>query len=452
MKNNVFNLIIRFSFFSILYCLLTSENIFGILQILFLSFICISIIKIINKKNNAARYLAFSSLILILPLWLPASDFKESLLPSGYQYISISLISSLIYMVFSIDKEAGRNSFESFLITATATLAPTSYISGPSATYKELSNKQAFKFGIPQINNLGTTNIILLISGFFRLSVGYFLTTLDVNQIIQGFTLLNLLNIKSFVLIIILGFYNFWKYYLLFSGASEICKSVLCSIGINVIDNFNNPESSVFYHQIWSRWHLNITERVQNYLYTPITLYGLRTFSNFNKFLKYIAIEALPIITLFSILAIWHGGKPRDFLYGFVSTILTIISRSISKNNYLNTLLDKFKIFKQIFRFINLSIFGICFFIYDFISSNSSYSVLTDFKFSLVLPYIFSSILIYIYFLYKIHNQEEIKNNGITKTKPNSYFISLEIIAIIFINIYLLPGNEVGSNFIYFAN
>ena len=72
------------------------------------------------------------------------------------------------------------------------------------------------------------------------------------------------------------GFYYFWKYYLLFSGASELCKAFLSTIGINVIDNFKKAELSVFYHDIWGTWHLNITDRVRQYLYTPITLFALR--------------------------------------------------------------------------------------------------------------------------------------------------------------------------------
>ena len=92
------------------------------------------------------------------------------------------------------------------------------------------------------------------------------------------FSIFNIENINlfnNFFISLLFGFYNFWKFYLLFDGASEMCKAFLSTIGINVMDNFNAPYLATFYNEIWSRWHLNITDRVRNYLFTPISLFCL---------------------------------------------------------------------------------------------------------------------------------------------------------------------------------
>ena len=49
------------------------------------------------------------------------------------------------------------------------------------------------------------------------------------------------------------------------------------------IDNFKNPEIAVFYHEIWAKWHLNITQRIKDFLYTPLTLFAFRNFNLTNN-------------------------------------------------------------------------------------------------------------------------------------------------------------------------
>ena len=71
------------------------------------------------------------------------------------------------------------------------------------------------------------------------------------------------------------GFFNFWRYYLLFSGASDLTKSILSVFDIKVIDNFKNPELAIFYQEIWGKWHLNITQRIREFL-NSLTLFILR--------------------------------------------------------------------------------------------------------------------------------------------------------------------------------
>ena len=79
----------------------------------------------------------------------------------------------------------------------------------------------------------------------------------------------------------------------------------LSIFNIEVIDNFNNPETSIFYHEIWNKWHLNITQRIRDFLYTPLTLFALRNFSYLNGFPKFIVIEGIPVGILFFILSLW---------------------------------------------------------------------------------------------------------------------------------------------------
>lgn len=439
-----FKLIARYLFFALLYLLITQESITKAILVFVITSTSIFLAKNFNSQNDG-RFLALISSLLILPLALPI-ELRQEYLPAGYQYISISLIASIIYITLNREKSKNLNTLETILLASTATLAPTTYLAGPSATIVDLKQSTNYINKLPRINS---TSVQLCASGFFRISVGYLLTSAELNPVIINNYILNNHNL---LFIIGYGFYSFWKYYLLFSGASDMCKGLLSTIGINVIDNFNNPELSLFYHDIWGRWHLNITDRVRNYLFTPITLFCLRKFSKFNSLFKFILIETLPIVALFTILAIWHGGRPKDFLFGFISTILTITSRYLGKQFWLRSFLSKSKTFSELFRISSIILFGLTLYIYDFNNYTQPININLDISIFYFLPSLIISIIIYIYLRYKITTLKAQKREGkILKNIP-IYLIILELITAIIIQLYFLPQAIIENDFIYFAN
>ena len=430
-------------FFFLLYFLITKESLVTFFILLTLTILVFIFSNQIKNKKQKGLYLGFISLILILPLSL-----KFNFLPTGYQYISISLIGSILYLNLDKSRIRNLNTFETISLICTSCLAPTSYLSGPSATIKEIfDNKNNFQL-LPTLKSIKTESIYLAISGFFRITLGYFLLSkaAQINDL-YPFNNTNIYFIFSFI---IFGFYYFWKYYLLFSGASELCKALLSTIGINVIDNFKKAELSVFYHDIWSTWHLNITDRVRQYLYTPITLFALRKSTKFNKFTKFIIVEGLPVISLFLILGIWHGGRPKDFLFGSVSTVLVLISRSLSRKKLIKSLLEKNYLFLEIFRILNLIIFGTVLSIYELPFINNSenlqnFSINKNISFLLLF-------LIYLYYRFKSFNFKIKEEGKGTLIFNKGFFGIFELASAIIIQIFFINIETIGSDFLYFAN
>ena len=283
-KINYFNESIRIIFFAFIYSLITKADLFDLLSIFFLASTAIIISRNYIDKKNKGKILSIITFFLLIPLGLPM-NIKLIILPPGYQYICISLIASILFFTIR-EKEIKNISISNLiLLSTTATLAPATYISGPSASIRELEHSKVKKNGIPDIKSIRNFDLSLAISGFFRITTGYLLSSTNFEFKIYNLNSADILNI--FFTLFIFGFFSFWKYYLLFSGASELCKSLLSIIGIDLIDNFKSPEDSIFYHDIWSRWHLNITDRIRNYLFTPITLFALRRFSLFSKTIQF---------------------------------------------------------------------------------------------------------------------------------------------------------------------
>ena len=442
LRNNIVYLP-KLIFFFFLYFLITKESLLTFFILLTLTIIVFIFSHQIQNKKQKGIYLGLFSFILILPLSL-----KSNFLPTGYQYISISLIGSILYLNLDKSRIRNLNSFQTISFICTSFLAPTTYLSGPSATIKEIfDNKNNFQL-LPNLKSISKESIYLAISGFFRITLGYFLLSkaAQINYLYP----LNNTNIYSIFSFITFGFYYFWKYYLLFSGASELCKALLSTIGINVIDNFKKAELSVFYHDIWTTWHLNITDRVRQYLYTPLTLFALRKSDNFNKFTKFIIVEGLPVISLFLILGIWHGGRPKDFLFGCLSTVLVLISRTLSRNKLIRSLLIKNNLFLEIFRILNLIIFGTVLSIYEMPFINNSEN-LQNFSVNKNI-FFFLLFLIYLYYRFKNFNfriEEEAKGKMFFKKE---FFGIFELSCAIIIQIFFINVETIRSDFLYFAN
>tara|TARA_B100000242_G_scaffold294000_1_gene274125 strand:- start:1027 stop:2388 length:1362 start_codon:yes stop_codon:yes gene_type:complete len=441
---------LRIIIFIILYFFITSANLIHLILISLISFFSVWLTCYFKNKKRFYIYLSLISSFILLPLILP-NTFRNYL-PPGYQYICISLIASNLFIAFN-NKFKNDNFFATYLSNFTAVLTPFTYLAGPSATIEEVSKKEVDPIGLPDVNSIKNGKIKLAISGFLKLSLGSFLSTMsgNIENNIFNFNFLNSYN--SIFFIILFGFYNFWKYFLLFDGASELCKAFLSTIGINVIDNFNSPYLAIFYHEIWSRWHLNITDRVRNYLYMPLSLFCLRRFSKFNKIIQIMSIELLPAGILFFIIGIWHGGKKIDFIFALVSLIFTILSGLISKNNYIKKAIKKSNLFKQLVRYFSISLFGLALGIYTikFDSSDiteNSISILNQF-----LPYLLTCILTTLYFNFKSNKLflPQIKEILFSNSFLNIFTLFSEFLIALFLQYkYVLPFDS-SAEFMYFA-
>ena len=437
---------INFVLFYFLYWLITNANLFDFISLIILSFIVATLTKYLLRNFSIGLKLLLMVGLIIFPLMLQG-NYKIILLPVGYQYISISLISSLIFI--ETKKKSIISQLSLFQLSrdlCNAALCPFTYIAGPSASLEEIKIEENYKASKYKNFNLGALE--KSIEGFLKVILGNYLASLDN---IFNYDLISQENFFPLKIIYFLtfGFYNFWKYFLLFAGASELCEAFLMVIRIKVIKNFNQPYLTTFYHEIWSRWHLNITDRIRENLFTPITLISLRKFSNLNPIISFILIEGFPALTLFALIAVWHGGKEIDMIFAVISIVLTIMSRLISRNSKLNNILKKNYFIKEFISFISISVFGLALSIYSLnvkqeIILYRSLEIKTNF---LILIFL---ILINLYLRYKSSFLGEINKKGFHEERI--YFSIFEFVfSLSFISSGLIPL-QTGLDFLYYGN
>lgn len=198
----------------------------------------------LTKQKKLSTKISLVFIFVISPLLL-SEEIKTIILPIGYQYICISLIMSFIFMETHGKLKENIKDIELIRSISTAALCPFTYIAGPSASIEDLNHDNLIAKKIP-FKNLN--EIEKALSGFFKIVLGNYLFLFE--EIFNNYLLEQNFSIIKLIAITFYGFYIFWKYFLLFAGASELCEAFLSLIDIKVIENFNQPYEVTFYHEI----------------------------------------------------------------------------------------------------------------------------------------------------------------------------------------------------------
>ena len=119
-----------------------------------------------------------------------------------------------------------------------------------------------------------------------------------------------------------------------FSGAVDISRGIAQSLNINLIQNFNFPNSATSVKDFWSRWHISLSTWLRDYIYIPLG--GNR---------KYINIT----ITFF-VSGLWHGIGFKFIIWGLLHAFYQILADLIA--NTLNKIKEVLK-YKSILSFIS---------------------------------------------------------------------------------------------------
>ena len=119
---------------------------------------------------------------------------------------------------------------------------------------------------------------------------------------------------------IILAVSYSFQLYFDFSGYCDMAEGICKMMGIELMQNFDAPYTSVNIAQFWDRWHISLTRFFTRYIYIPLggsRRGALRTYLN--------------ILIIFFISGIWHGTGLTFIVWGMLHGILMVISRFIGR-------------------------------------------------------------------------------------------------------------------------
>ena len=135
-----------------------------------------------------------------------------------------------------------------------------------------------------------------------------------------------------------------FQFYFDFSGYVDMATGSALMFNIILPQNFNSPFKATSIIDFWQRWHITLTQFLNNFIYNPL-LKSLKNINFFNSM----------IITLFVFLiaGIWHGPSWNFVLFGLFHGFGLVINHLYKK--FLNFNLSKYIYWFLTFNFVNIS-------------------------------------------------------------------------------------------------
>ena len=203
-------------------------------------------------------------------------------------------------------------------------------IQGPISKYNQLAN-QLYSSHKVEFKRL-KYGIELIIWGAFKK-----LVIADRIAIAVSIAAKNFENYNGFVLSIIVFLYAI-QLYADFSAGIDISRGIAEMLGIDMVQNFNQPYFAISLSDFWNRWHISLGAWMKNYIFYPIALSAMAQKTTkmikkttigktgFGEHFANVFPGSVACIIIFLIVGIWHGAGMRFVLYGLWNGIIIMIS------------------------------------------------------------------------------------------------------------------------------
>ena len=107
-----------------------------------------------------------------------------------------------------------------------------------------------------------------------------------------------------------------------FAGYSSIARGLAYLLGFRLPVNFNYPFIACTFRDFWARWHITLSQWLQNYLYIPL---GGNRISNKRTYFN---------LTLVMLLGgLWHGAGYTYILWGGIHGVALAVERILGLDN-----------------------------------------------------------------------------------------------------------------------
>ena len=108
-----------------------------------------------------------------------------------------------------------------------------------------------------------------------------------------------------------------------FSGYSDIARGSSCLLGIELMENFNQPYFSQDVSEFWRRWHISLSTWFRDYVYIPISDWlKARWHSRFG-------VYAVSVMLTMLLSGLWHGANWTYVLWGGLLGLYQVVARPL---------------------------------------------------------------------------------------------------------------------------
>lgn len=230
------------------------------------------------------------------------------IIPIGISFFTFQAMSYLFDVYYrKIDTEKSLTNYVLFV-----SFFP-QVISGPISRASEL---------IPQFDKLKLFNYSQGVKGLKLLLRGMFLKVVVADRLglcvdtIYG----NYAYYNGVSCLLASVFYSL-QIYCDFAGYSYMAMGIAKTLGIDLINNFNQPYFSQSVTEFWQRWHISLSRWLKDYVYIPLGGSRCRKIRSYFN-----------IIVTFLVSGIWHGANWTFVVWGLIHGVFQIIEKHLNLN------------------------------------------------------------------------------------------------------------------------
>lgn len=105
-----------------------------------------------------------------------------------------------------------------------------------------------------------------------------------------------------------------------FSAYSDIAIGSARALGFDVMDNFKRPLFAQNMNEFWQRWHISLTQWINDYMFKPLM-----------KKTKRALFRQVNIVILFVAIGVWHGAGWTFIFWGLLHALFILVFRNTKK-------------------------------------------------------------------------------------------------------------------------
>ena len=242
--------------------------------------------------------------------------FRQSALLVFAKSTGLLFFVGLSYMTFRcahVEWEISKNSITMMSLPdymAHCFFMPT-FLIGPISPYKYFENSFNFKhkYTRDQIGNCclrivkGAVKVIVISGVFLQLSPDAFLLDYRTHRLYE-------------VVIAIVAFYVYM--YANFSGLNDVSIGAAGLMGISVKENFNRPYLSQSIAEMYTRWHITLSEWMRDIVFFPLAAFLMRRATWLTRYQS----SAVATMIVFILFGAWHSGASWGWQYWLMGFLL----------------------------------------------------------------------------------------------------------------------------------
>lgn len=149
----------------------------------------------------------------------------------------------------------------------------------------------------------GAAKVVVISGVFLQLSPDAFVIDYRTHKIYEVF-------------IAIIGFYIYM--YANFSGLNDVSIGVAGLMGIAVKENFNRPYFSQSITEMYTRWHMSLSEWMRDIIFFPLAAFLMRRATWLTRYQS----SAVATMTVFILFGVWHSGASLGWQYWLMGFLL----------------------------------------------------------------------------------------------------------------------------------